>query len=96
MPGIEPGSHAPEACILPVYYIPTTVLFSAQMSYLPQQVIELSEWQIVYQTIVITLVRATERYAQVDLPKKTSRGIIDVLKLDITSSSFIHGFGNRR
>ena len=22
MPGIEPGLHAPEACVLPVYYIP--------------------------------------------------------------------------
>lgn len=22
-PGIEPGSHAPKACILPIYYAPT-------------------------------------------------------------------------
>ena len=23
VPGIEPGLHAPEACVLPVYYTPT-------------------------------------------------------------------------
>lgn len=22
-PGIEPGLHAPKACVLPVYYVPT-------------------------------------------------------------------------
>ena len=25
MPGIEPGLHAPKACVLPVYYTPTKI-----------------------------------------------------------------------